>query len=269
MDFREIVKSKKHHYFIFTIDGHSIDVSFKVWDNQMHLESTDKSPSECIKILFRPEEIELKYFYYLVKFDRKHVCPHLSHSDFFKILDVVSNMNGTTNISLEDDSYVKENGFKIPKNLVAMTKRGLTFYNRYGFVSVIPGVDEKYKHAQSKLLGEGASYFGVPDGCTLREAAEHMIQRAKEFKGTEEERRNLQIRIGSFDFRIQEEIHTDMYDKPDEPYDMYHKTAAPYTYRIETIGETFHVIATSTSGGYFKKTKRKLKRKRKTKNTNL
>ena len=60
-----------------------------------------------------------------------------------------------------------------------------------------------------------------------------------------------------------------MYDKPDEPYDMYHKTAAPYTYRIETIGETFHVIATSTSGGYFKKTKRKLKRKRKTKNTNL
>jgi hypothetical protein len=253
MDFREMVASTTPHYFVFTVDGHSSDVRFKVWYNQMRLEYTDMSrlptpESVCIKLVFHPDEIELDNFYYLMLFDKKYMCPHLPHSEFFKIADVVSNMYGTTNLVLQDGSYVTINGFEIPKNLIAMTKGGITFYNRHGFVSD-NDAGEKLRQLPSQIV-ENAD-FKLPKGCTFREASELLIQRATTFHGTESESLSLRVKLSSFNYQIQEETGD---------LDMYHKVSSTYEYRIEQLNETtFHVIATST-GGQKRKTKKRNKR---------
>jgi hypothetical protein len=260
MDFREMVASTTPHYFVFTVDGHSSDVMFKVWHNQMRLEYTDvsrlpTSTSVCIKLVFHPDEIEVDNFYYLMLFDKKYMCPHLSHSEFFKIADVVSRMYGTTNLVLQDGSYVTINGFEIPKNLIAMTKGGLTFYNRHGFVSDNDGVEEKLRGLPSQLV-EDASDFDVPKGSTFREASEFLIHRAKAFRGTEEESLRIRVRLARFNLLIQDETGD---------LDMYHKVSSPYEYRIEPLNETtFHVIATSV-GGQRKRTVKTKNKKRKRK----
>jgi len=249
MDFREMIASTTPHYFVFTINGHSSDVMFKVWHKQMRLEYTmSRLPtpdSVCIKLIFHPDEIELDNFYYSMLFDKKYMCPHLPHSEFFKIADVVSNMYGTRRIFLQDGSYVTINGFNIWKNLIAMTKGGLTFYNRHGFVSDIEGVEEKLKQLPSQLLDPPE--LGVPEG-TFREASEFLIHKAKTFHGTEQESLHLRLQILYLNRRIDDETGD---------IDMYHKVSSTYEYRIEPLNEnTFHVIANSTSG-------RKSRRKRK------
>ena len=255
-----MVASTTPHYFVFTVDGHSIDVMFKVWHNQMRLEYTDvarrpRPEDVCIKLVFEPESIELDNFYYDMAVDKKHACPPLSHSDFFKLLDVVSSMYGTTRVDLIDGSYITVNKFKIPKNVIAMTKGGLSFYNRHGFVSNEEGVDEHFRQLPSTVLDEGA-YFGVPEGSTFREASERLIQRARRFEGTKEERQSLQVRLASLDTRIQLDTHDSNW---------YHKITTPYEYRVEPLNETtFHVIASSVAGRK-QKNKQKQKQKQKTK----
>lgn len=259
MDFREMTASTTPHYFVFTVDGHSSDARFKVWYNQMRLEYTDvdrrpRPEDVCIKLVFEPDSIELDNFYYDMPFDKKYMCPPLSHVEFFKILDVVSSMYGTTLVNLIDGSYITVNEFKIPKNVIAMTKGGRSFYNRHGFVSNEDGVDENFRQLPSTVLDEGAAYFGVREGSTFREAAEQLIQRARRFEGTKEERTAIQVRLASFDTRIQIDAHDSNW---------YHKITSPYEYRIEPLNETtFHVIATSVAG---KKRKPKTRNKRRSK----
>jgi hypothetical protein len=288
MDFREMVSSRTPLYFLFSIDGKEIDATFKVWNYQMRLEYTDKrlpKPTDvCIKILFEDPEIKLDNFYYAMKFDKTYMCPHLLHSDFFKILDVVSNMYRLTKITLEDGSYVKINGFDIPKNVMAMTKGGVTFYNRFGFVSDRAGVDDKYKQLpftkikpQKFVIPE----LDIPDGLTFQEASERMIQKAKEFRGNppgltiqdikkledaevvaqkikefndnESKQRSFQLKLGLLSTHIENEVNGGYF---------YHKTPALYDYRIEAFSEnTFHVIASSKKGG--KRTKKYKKSKKK------
>ena len=249
MDFREMIRSTTPLYFVFTIDGNSYDVRFKVSRKEMILEFTDKTRQsfyECIKIRFHHDEIELNKFYYMLEIDKKYDCPHLAHADFFKILDVVANMNITPRITLDDGSYVDINGFRIYKNVIAMTKQGRSFYNRHGFVSTIEGVDENFRRLPSQPFDGTGTY---------QETAAELIRRAKTFEGTPEERVQLQQLLSTFDHTVQTET---------EDGDSYYKTAAPYTFHIEPVNEnTFHVIANSSSGRQSRR-KRKRKPKRKT-----
>lgn len=253
MDFREMIRSTTPLYFIFTIDGNSYDVRFKVSRKEMILEFTDKTRQsfyECIKIRFHHDEIELNKFYYMLEIDKKYACPPLDHADFFKILDVVANMNKTPRITLDDGSYVDINGFRIYKNVIAMTKQGRSFYNRHGFVSDRDGVDENFRRLPSQPFPEGTG--------TYQETAAKLIHLAKTFEGTPEERSQLQQWLTTFDHTVKTETEDD---------DSYYKTAAPYTFHIEPVNEnTFHVIANSSGGRKRAKRTRKpkLKSKRKT-----
>ena len=290
MDFRKIVSSTTPHYFLFSIDGKEIDASFKVWHNQMRLEYTNKrlpKPTDvCIKLLFEDAEIKLDDFYYDMQFDKKYMCPHLLHSDFFKILDVVANMYGVTKISLVDGSYIKINGIEISKNVIAMTKRGLTFYNRHGFVSERPEVDDLFKELPSTTMSPKSFVmpeFGIPDGLTFQEASERMIQIVKEFNGNQPgvtietikqlkldpeitaqkikefadnecKRTRIELAIGSLHFEIEQALGGGY---------LYQKMPLLYDYRIEQINQdTFHVIASSKKGGK-RRTKKVKKSKRK------
>lgn len=243
MDFREMIKSKIPHYFIFTIDGTSYDVRFKLLNKELVMEFTDTTRARfdvCIKIRF-DDTIELNKFYYRLEIDKKYACPHLDHADFFKILDVVSNMYGTSKIVLEDGSYVDLNGFRIYKNVIAMTKQGRSFYNRHGFMSDKEGVDETFRRLPSQPYPESKS--------TYHEMAESLIRRVKTFKGSPEEKRQLTDVLFAFDHTVQ---------RVTEDSESYYKITAPYNFHIEPMNETtFHVIANSSIG----RTRRNRKRK--------
>lgn len=259
MDFREMIKTTVPFYFIFTIDGISYDVRFKLLNKELNLEFTDTTRASfdvCIKIRFYKDTIELTKFYYRLDIDKKYACPPLDHADFFKILDVVSNMNRTPRITLDDGSYVNINGFRIFKNVIAMTKQGRSFYNRHGFVSEKEGVDENFRRLPSQPFPEDV---GLPEG-TYQKTAESLIDIAKTFKGTTPERDRLKHSFTTFDHTVQ---------RVTEDEDSYYKIAAPYTFHIEPVNETtFHVIANSSDGKIRRRrkpTKRKpIKSKRKT-----
>lgn len=249
MDFREMVKSTVPYYFIFTIDGMSYDVRFKLSNKELHLEFTDttRASDVCIKIRFHRDDIELNKFYYRLEIDKKYACPPLAHADFFKILDVMSNMNRTPRIMLEDGSYVDINGFRIYKNVIAMTKQGRSFYSRHGFVSEKEGVDENFRRLPSQPFPEGGTY---------QETAESLIRRAHTFQGSPEERRQLADLLMTFDHTVQ---------RVTEDEDSYYKIAAPYTFHIEPVNETtFHVVANSSNGRKSRRKRKPTKRKRKT-----
>jgi len=248
MDFREMIRSTTPLYFIFTIDGNSYDVRFKVGNKEMILDFTDKTRAGldvCIHIRILKHQIDLNKFYYNLDIDKKYACPPLDHEGFFKILDVVATMNKTPRIRLDDGSYVDINGFRIYKNVIAMTKQGRSFYNRHGFVSDRDGVEEKYRRLPSEPFPEGTG--------TYQETAAELIRRAKTFEGTPEERDQLTQLLTIFDRTVQ---------RVTADNDSYYKNAAPYTFHIEPVNEnTFHVIANSSSG---RQSRRKRKPKRKT-----
>ena len=250
MDFQDVIKSTYPYYFVFTIDGISYDVRFKVCNKEMILEFTDKTRAGsdvCIHIRILKHQIDLNKFYYRLDIDKKYACPPLDHEGFFKILDVVATMNSTPRIRLDDGSYVDINGFRIYKNVIAMTKQGRSFYNRHGFVSDRDGVEEKYRRLPSQPFPEGTG--------TYQETATELIHRAQTFEGTPEEREPLNRLLTTFDHTVQSVTGDN---------DSYYKMAAPYTFHIEPVNEnTFHVIANSSSGR-LKKTRRRRKPKRKT-----
>ena len=245
--FRELVASKTPHSFKFTIDNVPVEATFTAVNHTLQLKNIKKGNLPCITIMFKEEGIELSDYYLSIE-DRKTMCPELSHHDFFNLLDVVANMYGTSTIFLFDTSYVNVNGFEIPKHLIIMIKKGLSFYNRYGFTSV-QGLEDKFHQVSSQKL----------KGITFKEASEILITQANDFHGTEEEREELQDNIHSLAALIREAA--------DEQSVKYQKKAVQYAYRMDNVDGIFHITSTSSpispprKGGLKKTRKRRQSKK--------